>query len=430
MTVGIELRVWDGWLWSQLMVRALGADTGTPASGSATVRRFSPPFDPDPDPDPDPDRDAEAPNPGLDREPECSATALRATSAGSSSNEVLRSLGSAISQLPEAYRGSLTHANLNGTLWRRTMGRLRPVLPLLALAGCSTLQSATDTITNTKNSIDQGKQTYDQEKQKTHDETAKAKGKKGKDGKGGDGGGPPEDDDGDRLHAKECQINTPIDDKVDAQKGDKFDWRKVTLLGRPGVATFELHWDEEAANLDVDIYDAYGTNVGRSPPRMEGAQVKRVLVEIPQPGLYYIRVSAPGPKDTSIYTLSIKWKGPPAPIVVAPPPPPPAPPPAAPAAPPPPAAPVPLGADPNKVLGTIITAYREGGGWVLFLDKGVQDKLRPGLLGQIFEGQDGEKLLSGSDFTISQVIDQNKSIAKSAMTRAPGKNKRFVVHLR
>src|SRR5262245_33253568 len=110
--------------------------------------------------------------------------------------------------------------------------RLSPHLLLIFACGCSELTSTLGTIGNTKNTIDQGKQTYDQEKQRGTDETAKAKGKKGgKDGKGGDGGGgggqQQQDEDGDRLHAKECQINTPLDDKVDAKGGDKFDWRKV-----------------------------------------------------------------------------------------------------------------------------------------------------------------------------------------------------------
>src|SRR5262249_17821714 len=131
-------------------------------------------------------------------------------------------------------------------------------------------------------------------------------------GKGDDKGGEGTSEDDDRLHAKESPINTPLDDSLNNKKGDKFDWRKFQLLGKPGIATFELHWDEESADLDIDVYDAYGTNVARAPRKIEGVSVKKILVKIPESGLYYVRVSAPGAKDASIYTVSVKWHGPPA----------------------------------------------------------------------------------------------------------------------
>lgn len=251
--------------------------------------------------------------------------------------------------------------------------------------------------------------------------------------KKGDG----QDEDGDRLHAKESPINVPIDDQIDNKKDDRFDWRKVQLGGKSGIATFEVHWDDERANLDIDVFDKFGTNIGKSPPRLEGQTVKRVLVQVDEPGLFYFRISAPGSKDASIYTAIVKWKGPGgAPKNDTPPPPPPAPaapgtPPGVPGAPPgAPPAPTPLAQDPTKLLGNIVTAYKEDTSWVLYIDKGSASRVRVGMSGTILEGADGDKLLDGATFSISQVIDANKSIARSSYNKALGKNKRVVLNLR
>ena len=293
--------------------------------------------------------------------------------------------------------------------------RLAPVLSalILTVSGCSATQKVTDTTSQ----LDQQKQLFDQQKQKVQDEKDKAS------KKDGDKSG----DDDDRLHSKEAAINTPLDDEVNHKKGDKYDWRKFVLLGRPGVATFEIHWDEESANLEIDVYDAYGTNIARSPRKIEGVSVKKILVKISEPGLYYVRVMAPTPKDASIYTVSVKWNGPPGPAAqgaaspgsVAPH--------AAPLPPPPEAGPP---VDPNKIQGKIVSAYRDGADWILYLDKGTADRLRPGLVGIILEGSEGEKALEGGTFTVSQVPDEHKAIARASIKKPLGKNNRIVVNLK
>jgi hypothetical protein len=302
---------------------------------------------------------------------------------------------------------------------------------MCAATGCDTLTSAQSGVGQLADTAGQAKDQADKGK----DETAKAKADKDKKKNGGGGAAAPaEDEDGDRLHAKDAPLNTPIDDKVDFSHGDRYDWRKVILGGKPGIATFELHWDEESANIDLDIYNKFGDPIGKSPPKLEGQQVKKILVQIDEPGVYYLRVSAPTKKDASIYTVAIKWKGPggPPPVAATP---------AAPAtpaaaggsgggAPAAPAAPLAFAADPSKLLGSIVQYHREGGTLVLYLDRGSQAKLREGMSGNILDGPEGDKLLDGGTFTISQVIDGNKSIAHSSYAKQPGKNKRIVVNLK
>ncbi len=40
----------------------------------------------------------------------------------------------------------------------------------------------------------------------------------------------------------------------------------------------------------------------------------------------------------------------------------------------------------------------------LYLDKGAADQLRPGMMGTILEGPDGDKPFEGGSFSISQVL--------------------------
>ncbi len=299
----------------------------------------------------------------------------------------------------------------------------------LTTAGCSAMSAVSSGVSAGTGAVQQGTGAADQ---------ATGLVDKGKDVLGGkkkhgpDAEGPGDDDD--RLHAKEAQINTPLDDKVDFKKLDKEDWRKFQLQGKPGVATFELFWDNDKAELEVDVFDAFGVNVGRSPPRLDGQSVKRILISVGKPSLYYCRVRATADKDRSIYTLNVKWAGPP--VVVAQNPPPHTDPPVDKTGgtavgktdpPPGPIVPPSILNDPNRLQASIISAYRDGSGWVLYLDKGSSQKVRQGQSGVILEGPDGEKLVDKGDFTISQVVDGGKCIARTNLNKPPGKNKRVLI---
>ncbi len=295
--------------------------------------------------------------------------------------------------------------------------------------GCAALTSAKGSADSAKGAADDAKSQKDSTTQAVKDE--KDKGKGGAAGGGGDAAGPT------RLEATDGQINIAISDKIDVKKNKQNDWRKFVLAGKPGqFATFELHWDEEAANLDIDVYDKFGVNVGKSPRRIEGQSSKKVLLRIDSPGLYYVRVSGPTKADSSIYTMQVTYDGPkvaaaPAPAPSA------APAPAATAAAAPAPAPCPPGQncpaapDPNKVYGTIVSILHDGSTTTLYLDKGSADQLRPGMMGTILEGPDGDKPFEGGSFSIAQVVGGSKSIARSTTLQKPlGKNKRIVVNLK
>ncbi len=158
---------------------------------------------------------------------------------------------------------------------------------LLGLGGCAALTSAKGGADSAKGAADDAKGQKDSAQSAVKDEKDKAKGG-GAAGGGGGAAGPT------RLEATDGQINVPISDKIDVKKSKVNDWRKFTLAGKPGqFATFELFWDDEAANLSIDIYDKFGVNIGKSPRRIEGQSSKKVLLRIDDPGLYYVRVSGP-----------------------------------------------------------------------------------------------------------------------------------------
>jgi hypothetical protein len=92
--------------------------------------------------------------------------------------------------------------------------------------------------------------------------------------------------------------------------------------------------------------------------------------------------------------------------------------------------PVPLASDPTKLLASIVQLHREGSTLVLYLDKGSSAKVREGMTGQILDGPDGDKLLDGATFSVTQVIDGSKSIAQSSYAKPTGKNKRVVLNLK
>lgn len=273
-------------------------------------------------------------------------------------------------------------------------------------------------------------------------------------------------DDNDRLHAIESEYNMPLDDKIDFKKGDKVDWRKFVLNGKPANATFELHWDEDKANLDLDVFNENGTLVAKSPPRLEGQSTKRIIMKIDKPGLFYVKVSGQEKADISIYTMSVRWEGAPAKgdkdkggdqqaaadkgaaqpdqkgaagdkgtaagdkgaaaaqndkgAAGQPPP-------GADKGQPPP--PLPFAQDPTKVVGSIVTAFREGTVWNLQIDRGSGQKIKVGLKGNLLEGPEGDKLVDGGAFTINKILDGNKATATSYMKNPPGKNKRIVIYL-
>src|SRR6185437_253813 len=185
-----------------------------------------------------------------------------------------------------------------------------------------------------------------------------------------------------------------------------------------------------------DIFDAFGKQISASPVRNRGAKEKSLLTQIDRPGTYYVRVTAPTSSDGSVYTMEAKWDVPP-PAPVAPPPPQPMPMAETPAPPPPRHRREHVEREPREprerpagetVEGRIVSAYREGGGLTLQLDKGAEAGLRPGMTGTVLDGPSGQEPLSGGDFRVVSVLGASKSVAKSQL-HSIGRNTRVLITL-
>ena len=174
----------------------------------------------------------------------------------------------------------------------RSHRRRHPVL-LAGVLSLATAISGCQTLTTAKTGLDTGvstaqstKSTADTTKQLGTDvkgEFDKATGKK-VDGPAGSGE-KQEDEDGKRLQAKSSKLNQPVNDELNQSKFDLTDWKAYDLSGIAAGkwVEFVLNWDEPDAEINLDIYDQVGAQVGQSPGRA-GIPQKNVPLRVVTPG--------------------------------------------------------------------------------------------------------------------------------------------------
>jgi hypothetical protein len=232
--------------------------------------------------------------------------------------------------------------------------------------------------------------------------------------------------DGNRAGATAIKPNRGYNDRVDIGDSDMTDWKSIELSGHPGPLEVDLHWDNNAADLAVDAFDAKGTQIASSPIN-NGSPQKRLIVPIDSAGTYYLRITALTPKAGSDYTVTARFE------TVEPPPPPP---PVEHARPRPPAPVEHHEARPRKrgpgspesgLQGRIVSARREGEGMVLYIDKGRAAGVAEGQNGWILEGASGASPLDGGTFSVTSVVDDSRSIGKTGL-RSIGRNNRVSIN--
>jgi hypothetical protein len=64
---------------------------------------------------------------------------------------------------------------------------------------------------------------------------------------------------------------------------------------------------------------------------------------------------------------------------------------------------------------------------IVHLDKGSEAKLKAGMKGFILQGREGDTILEGGEFTITEVLDDDHCVAKTSLRRI-GKNNRCVIY--
>ena len=239
--------------------------------------------------------------------------------------------------------------------------------------------------------------------------------------------------DGKRSTAQKLDVNKPHTDEVNFLQQDRTDWYEVELKGKPDppVLTALINWDNSNSDVNVDVFDAFGAQIAASPVRGKGEKQKQLFVPIPQPGTYYIRITAPTRADGTVYTMEAQWKETPA-VVVAPPPPVDNTP-----APPPEEKPKhhathepreprekPAG---ESIQARVVSSFREGGSLMMYIDKGSGAGIKPGDSGMVLQGG-GEDPLDGGTFRVTKVIDANKCVGQSSL-HSLGKNNRVAITL-
>lgn len=244
-----------------------------------------------------------------------------------------------------------------------------------------------------------------------------------------------------RNGAQRISVNTVSADDVSFEKQDQTDWKQVELKGKPGILQAELRWDNVNADLNIAIFNSFGEEMAASPGPAPGLQKKEVAIEVTQLGVYYLRIQAAKKSDFSVYNVTARWGGggeePVAtaqPLVdnsVTPPPPPPelneTKKPRHKSSGEPKPAPKPKAKNyDNGVQGRVVSSYREGGTLTLHIDKGSAAGVKVGSSGALLDGPSGSNPLEGGTFTITQVIDEGKSVAKTNL-KSLGRNTRVSI---
>jgi len=238
-------------------------------------------------------------------------------------------------------------------------------------------------------------------------------------------------EDATRAGAAQLPLDTPTTDDVNWKEGDRTDWKKVELAAAgAGVLVVELRWDKPDADLDCDVFNSFGQQLVAGPSAA-GEPRKKLLVPVDAAGVFYVRVQAVRPGDASVYVVSAHFDAgakPPPPVPAGNPPlagtdkPVETNPDAGDSGEPPPEK------DAEEVQGRIVTSYVEGGALVLQLDKGAAAGLKVGQKGTVLEGPTGNNPLANGEFTITHVVDGNRSVARSRL-RGVGKHRRVVINV-
>ena len=224
-----------------------------------------------------------------------------------------------------------------------------------------------------------------------------------------------------RAGAQLLEFDRAVPDRVDFDQADRSDWRFFEVRSA-GTVTVELKWENGLTDLNIDCFDGIGVLIAPSPAN-SGESIKTMQIPIPEAGTYYVRVQAPAAGSASNYTIEVhgaKGEAEPTPREPA----------KHRAASSAPKAPRPTrskGSPENALQGRIVGAHAEGGGTVLYLDKGASAGVKEGQNGWILDGPSGFSILEGGTFTITSVVDDGRSVAKTGL-KSINRNTRVAIN--
>jgi len=229
-----------------------------------------------------------------------------------------------------------------------------------------------------------------------------------------------------RGGAKLMYINKPETDSVSWPKLLRTKWKRIDIQvpGVQNILDCELRIDNTGADINIDVFNSLGTQIGFSPGPAPN-KLKKLAVQIDELGTYFVRTQAAQPKDESDWSVICAWEEQTAPVE--------------------PGAPIKHVKGPRTVKpiatvkpesfqdkvdngteGRILSSFRENGQMTLLIDKGVSAGVREGTEGTVLEGRSGRQILEGGTFKVIQVLDDSRCKANSSV-RSIGKNNRIVL---
>jgi hypothetical protein len=228
-----------------------------------------------------------------------------------------------------------------------------------------------------------------------------------------------------RGGAKLMYVNKAETDSVSWPKLLRTKWKRIDIQvpGVQNILDCELRIDNTGADINIDVFNSLGTQIGFSPGPAPN-KLKKLAVQIDELGTYFVRMQAAQPKDESDWSVICAWEEQ--------------------TAPPDPTAPnKPHGKRPkdrspvakvetfqdkvdNGTEGRILSNFRDGGGMTLIIDKGTAAGVHEGTEGTVLEGRSGRQVLEGGGFKVVQVLEDSRCKATSSV-RAIGKNNRVVL---
>jgi hypothetical protein len=230
-----------------------------------------------------------------------------------------------------------------------------------------------------------------------------------------------------RGGAKLMYINRAETDSVSWPRLLRTKWKRIDITN-PGVQNIlecELRIDNTGADVNIDVFNSLGTQIGFSPGPTPN-KLKKLGVQIDELGTYFVRMQASQPRDQSDFSVICVWEEQ---KEVTPEPPGPKPRPRP--------RPRPEAAKEETIEekaekgteGRIIQSFREGDKTVLNLDKGSDAGVRQGTDGTVLAGKSGREPLAGGTFKVIKVIDGGRSVAESSV-KSIGRNNRIVLFLK
>lgn len=233
-----------------------------------------------------------------------------------------------------------------------------------------------------------------------------------------------------RGGAKLMTVNRPETDSVSWPRLLRTKWKRLDIA-KPGVQNIldcELRIDNTGADVNMDVFNSLGTQIGFSPGPTPN-KLKKLAVQIEDLGTYFVRIQAAQPRDQSDFSVLCTWEE---------------------------QAEQPAAEQPTKkpsksrtpkaepaqqkeetleekaekgTEGRIIQSYREGDKTILNMDKGAAAGVKVGTEGTVLAGKSGREPLAGGTFKVVKVIDDGHSVAESNV-KSIGKNNRMVLFLK